>query len=336
MKRIIYKLAVLTFTAGIILVSFLTKSASEENNSNFTATTAIPDTQFIISCYDNGVFNMYNTITDSLHFNTWHQYTKPEMGWNYDTTDNYLADTTQYKGLVTSQIAGNKTHGMRTIMSRPVIMYVGAGQRIDYQCENVGQGEAYWFWAYKYSLDNNDNINDFQDNSQYGKGEMVKQCISSLPENYSETLIDSGLRSNRELSFTQTNWYLSDTAWDWYIMPRIRIDSAYAAGTAHNEDTVCQIMLTGWRGDTVKNILIKIINFKNNPSAPYNGIYLDSFFFSSGQTDLTIPKDTVIKYFLPQNPGWTFDWSRTCLMCSSAPPVPIRASALAPSATTSC
>jgi hypothetical protein len=107
---------------------------------------------------------------------------------------------------------------------------------------------------------------------------------------------------------------MRDNAWDWFVMPRIRIDSIYAAGTAHNEDTVCRIIITGWKGDIVKDIWLFIKNFKQSYQGIYNGNYLDTFHLYGSQDSLYIDTATINSYFLPPNNGNPFDWGNTCKM----------------------
>ena len=316
MKKIIYKLALFLALISLLAVSFLTKIPEKKNENVSTAINAIHDTQFIIGAYDDGLFNMYDTLRNLLHFNTWHQFVSPYQGWNHITADNYLAPISNYVGLVTSLMAGNSNHNLRTIMSRPVITYVISGQRIDYQCESIPQGDPYWFWAYYNSVNNFSlSVYDTTDKSRYGSGEIVKCCRADTNHSglNARWIVDS-LRSNRELSFIQTDSCMRDNAWDWFVMPRIRIDSIYAAGTAHNEDTVCRIIITGWKGDIVKDIWLFIKNFKQSYQGIYNGNYLDTFHLYGSQDSLYIDTATINSYFLPPNNGNPFDWGNTCKM----------------------
>ena len=201
-------------------------------------------------------------------------------------------------------------------MNRPIIDYIVSGQRIDYQCENVPTNQYYWFWAYNNSFSDGNSIYDTEDHSQYGTGETVKYCMrDNNNPGGNACWLDSGLKANRELSFTQTLDYMADTAWDWSVMPRIRIDSAYAAGTAHNEDTVCRIKITGWKGEVVKDIGLLVENFKQSFQGTYHGNYLDTFHFYTGQDSLFLFKNSITQYFLPPDKGYCFNWGNdTCKM----------------------
>ena len=94
---------------------------------------------------------------------------------------------------------------------------------------------------------------------------------------------------------------MADYAWDWYVMPRIRIDSAYAnaPGGIHDTETVCKIKITGWRGNVIKDIGILVENFKPTLQSIYHGNYLDTFYYYYGQDNLNIDTATINRYFLP-------------------------------------
>ncbi|HEY5534400.1 MAG TPA: T9SS type A sorting domain-containing protein [Ignavibacteria bacterium] len=313
MKKIISKLVVIVLLISLLTISLLTKTSSEINTNSFLATTAIPDTQFIIGAFDDGAGSQYSHIRNELKFNVWHSYPKIESGWDGDTNDRYNGDTNDYKDQVTSRISNNGANYMRTFMDRPIIQYVVSGQRIDYQCENVQNGAPFGFWAYNNSLNNSNTVYDMVDNSIYGSNDTVKYCkADSNHSGINACWIDSSLRANRELSFTGTNSWLTDDAWDWYVMPRIRIDSSYAASATHDTETVCRLIIFGWYGDTVKNINLRIENFKN--SGIYSGNYIDKFYYLQGQDSLFILKDKITRYFIPKNPSAELNWDSTCQM----------------------
>jgi hypothetical protein len=307
MKKLIYKLGAFLGGVTLILVSYFTQPSAEINKTANAVSYAVPDTQFHIGAFDNGWYSQYKYIIDSLHFNTWHNYSGIDYGWYNMKSDNYRDPITDS---VSGIVSENKKNGMRTYMDRPIVEYIVAGQRVDYQCESVPLDNPYWFYSYTTSL-NNEYIYDTTDNSQYGTGERVKYCHKDV--NYPVTtpvFIDSGLKSNREMSLNGVRW-LSDNRWDWYVMPRIRIDSAYAAGTSHNEDTVCRIKITGWYGNVVKDIGILVKNFKEYNMSTYSGNYLDMFYFRSDQDSLKI--DTSLwRNFINESDldFFAFDWTK--------------------------
>ena len=311
------KLFILTAIAALLLASqFTSPSAGEKGLSN-TTTNPVPDSQFIIGAFHNGTDLDYY-YQDSLSLNTWHHYTAP-TGWSWPGTinDNYNGDPLEYGPWVRLRIDNNNNNkGMRTLMNRPIIEYLVGGQRIDYQCENIApnfQASRYWYYAYRYS-NTASNIVDIVDSSQYGDSkEMVKHCIrTEQSQNNGFAKIDSGLRANREMSFNNVNSWMRDDAYDWYVLPRIRIDSAYAADYSHFDDDVCRIVFTGWEGNVEAEFNLKVSSFRKNNSTPYNGNYMELFFDSQANLNyFTIPKSKLINF--TDTTKSVFDWSDTCL-----------------------
>ena len=294
MKKVIFKLVIFLAIISFLAVSFLTKKPSESNIGSIQQRYPVNDTQFQIGAFDNGWYCHYNYLIDSLKFNVWHNYSAIENGWYDSASDNYHQPI---PGFVSQIVDNNNTQNMRTFMDRPIIQYVIGGQRCDYQCESIPNGEPYWFWSFANSLNNGNNIKDTIDNSIYGMGEKVKYCRNI---NGSGCWIDSALISNRDLSFIGCNSWIRDDYWGWYIMPRLRIDSAYAAGTAHNTDTVCRIIIRGWNGNIVKDIGILIENFKEFPlTSIYHGNYIDTFYFAPGQENLFMNKSLISNFIRP-------------------------------------
>jgi hypothetical protein len=320
MKKLVYKLLGCFAGIGLILFSYFSQPSAEINKTANVETTSIPDSQFIFGAFNSGSFEnpLYDTLRN-LGFNTWHVYTHAIEGWPGVPNDRYDGNPGVYGPRVTGRIDANKQHNLRTFMDRPIIEYIIAGQRIDYQCESIGSSfssNPYWFWAYNSSKNNfSDSIYDIYDYSSYGSGDTVKYCHKLVNNSGSNACwIDTGVRANRELSFVQTNYDLRDDAWDWYIMPRIRIDSAYAADLSNLSDTVCRIKIFGWRGYLVKDVGILVENFKPTSQSVYHGNYLDTFYFQYGQGNLVLSKDLITQYFLPNNSDlFPFNWpDSTC------------------------
>ncbi len=316
LKSIWIKLFILTATATLFLASQFTSPSANEKAQLNTSIYTVPDTQFIVGAFHNGVDTGY-TYQGQLNLNTWHHYTGPYWGWLSNVLDHYDNDISLYQGLVTSKInRNNNTEKMRTFMDRPIIEYLVGGQRIDYQCENIAanfQADPYWFYAYNHSLINNIRVEDMNDNTRYGNGERVKWCkiIEQNPLS-GYLLIDSGLRSNREMSFNQVNQWLGDTAYNWYVLPRIRIDSVYAADTSHFNDEVCKIVFTGWKGNVEAEFSLKVSSFRKNKSTPYNGNYMESF-YQNGELNLkylTIDKSKLKNF--TDTTKFVFEWKDTC------------------------
>ncbi|HAY33423.1 MAG TPA: hypothetical protein PK536_08325 [Ignavibacteria bacterium] len=280
-----------------ILVSLLLITAAavysftrSENNSavKLISSEDPPQTDFILGAMSNVFDNtMYNYLSDSLNFNMWHLYAGPvaNYGWTYNDgtripADTLGADTNSYGPLIKYRITQNSQNDLMTLMTRPVITYFSYGQRSDYQMEESTKVDPYYFfYTYKYSKVNNPFVTDIEDNSQYGNGEYVKRCIYDRDSPGSNAgLIVSGLKGNKEQA--NTFWdvpYLGDANNDWYIMPRIRIDSVFANDPLNQEKEVCKIIITNWDGDSLTQIL-KVKNFKPNIGSIYNGDYLEEYF----------------------------------------------------------
>ncbi len=315
LKTIGIKLFILTAIAALFLASQFTSPSANENAQLNTTTYTVPDTQFIVGAFHNGVDTSY-TYQGELKLNTWHHYTAHKgWGWWSKPHDSYDANVGDYQGLVTGIIAGNNQRNMRTLMDRPIIQYLVGGQRIDYQCENIAanfQADPYWFYAYNHSLINNIRVEDMNDNTRYGNGERVKWCkvIDQNPLN-GYLLIDSGLRANREMSFNETNEWMRDTAYSWYALPKIRIDSVYAADTNHFNDEVCKIVFTGWKGNVEAEFSLKVSSFKKDGATPYSGSYMESFYDAQSNLKyLTIPK-SIIRNFRDTT-IFAFNWDTLC------------------------
>ena len=311
MKKLVFKFSLFILGVILILISYFTQPSAEINKNNSFQSNSIIDTQFQIGAIQDGHRSMYNYIKDSLHFNVWHHYTSLLRGWDDDTIDNYLADITAYDDIVTQRKGQNDTKGLRTYFDRPIVSYIISGQRTDYECEVISDSsQLYWFNSYSNSVNNNITVFDTNDYSRYGAGERVKYCRTnnSVPESI-EGYINTGIKANRNLSYGKTaNPWCADDAWDWYVMPRIRIDSVYAAGTINNDSIICRIEITGWNGNVVKNIPLKVINFKKNDLDIYNGSYMDEYYFD-GQDSLYLDTATIRSQFLSSK---VYDWWETC------------------------
>jgi len=323
LKSIAVKLFILLSVGLLFLATqFTNPNANETGYSNTTAN-PVPDSQFTIGAFANGIDLGY-TYQGALKLNTWHQYTGPLAGWLGIDSDYYNANTSSYGPLVSAKINNNfNIAGMRTLSDRPIIEYLVSGQRIDYQCEQIDSGFAadpYWFYAYNNSVIVNNNTNyqisDVND-TQYGNNSKVKYChkINNGGTNQpleNDVLINSGLRANRELAFIQTNDWMKDDAYEWYVMPRIRIDTTFASDANNDTATVCNIVLYGYNDSIVKEIPLRVKNFKDNinNSYVYDGNYKEMYNFTLGQTKLEIDTAEIRHHFI--HPGGNpFDWDLT-------------------------
>ena len=318
LKSIGVKLFILTAIAGLFLASqFKSPSASERGLLN-TSAVPVPDSQFIVGAFDNGNDTAFFRQRNNMSINTWHFYTSPTTrGWLNSPYDRYDTSYSFYEGIVTGVVdANNQQRGMRTLMDRPIIEYLVGGQRIDYECEQIDSNytinNRYWFYAYRHSLNNNINIFDTTDNDpRYGSGEKVKHCLTtpqSIIDGY--VLIDSNLRANREMSFNNVNQWMRDDAYEWYALPRIRIDSAYAADYSHFDDDVCRIVFTGWKGNVEAEFNLKVSSFRKDIFTLYNGNYMEAFFDSQANLNYLKIDTSKLKNFTENDS--VFNWNAFC------------------------
>ena len=293
--KIIFSLLMIT---AALIYSF---KISERKTSGESAMSEPPQEEFILGALSNVFDNtMYNYLSDSLNFNMWHLYAGPVKGYGWTNDmgirmafDTLGGNTSQYGPYIRDRILQNSQNELMTLMTRPVVTYFAYGQRSDYQIEESTKVDPYYFfYTYNYSKVNAPWISDIQDNSQYGSGEYVKRCLydRDAPGSHS-SLIVSGLKGNKEQA--NTFWdvpYLGDRFSSWYIMPRIRIDSAFANDPSKQETEVCRIVITNWDGDSLTQVL-KVKNFKQSDDSIYKGEYISDYFSrpNSEINNLTIP-----------------------------------------------
>lgn len=305
------KYAVIASFVFLFFATQLKNTCTTENGYKSVSVFPVPDSQFIIGAFENAKEINYE-YSGEMRFNTWHKYTGPKnFGWPGINDDMFDRDINSYRQEAGSRIDLNKSKCMRTLMDRPIIEYLIGGQRIDYQCEYIKpsfSADRYWFYAYDSSLNNNATVSDAEDNSKYGKGERVKKCIvteQTFAHGY--TTIDSGMRANRELTFTQTNDWMKDNAYEWYVMPRIRIDSAFAADRKNDDIPVCKIELHGWNGALAKEIILTVKNFKDSANNKYDGGYKETYSNFPEGNKLVISTSEINSYFIHPG-GNTFWW----------------------------
>ncbi|MBM4158786.1 MAG: T9SS type A sorting domain-containing protein [Ignavibacteria bacterium] len=298
-KKIIEPIKMLIFTASVIVFVISQLTNITVGGKNETSNYNLPDSGYIIGYFHNGMlFDNYQYF-DSLKFNTWHKYTAPS-GWGWssnDTIDNYLQDTSIYKPIVLGRLGVNRGKEIRTIMDRPIIQYLCGGQRSDYQAEQItDENQPYWFHSYESSVNNHNlGIWDMDDSSQYGNRERVKYCKSNSEEpGKNACYILEKLRANREQSNRYVNLWNSDSIYNWYIIPRVRIDSVFANRPENFNKPVFAVEAYDWEGDLVKKANIYVRNFKQDENTIYSGNYLDSFHF-------IYPQDTINLIIYPGN-----------------------------------
>jgi len=228
--KIIYSIVLLFLT-----VAFISKIPTAEeksiSNTQLQPGSAIPDNEFIIGAMHNALDSNYSHIKNTFHMNTYHKYTGPYWGWfipnslTPDPDDKWNGDSSTISNIVSNRINLNNTQSLRTIMDRPIIQYLTFGQRSDYQCEKISEGNYYWFYSYNNSVDNDTTIDDIQDSSQFGDGQWVKHCVPSLPS--AGYIVDDLISDREQANKNRQNLWTRDHLYPWYIKPRIRIDSNF-------------------------------------------------------------------------------------------------------------
>lgn len=251
---------------------------------------------FIIGAMHDGIDYNYSYISDSLGLITFHKYTAPNWGWlqnngSYVPQDIVGGDTSVYGAYILQRLADNRTNKLSTLMDRPVLNYLCYGQSSNYECEESSKVDSlYKFYSYRNSRVNGTKITDVQDS-----GKWVKRCIydRQSPGSNADTIV-SGLITNREQAnnFFGGGYMVGDSTYDWYIMPRIRIDSAFANNPLNSTKNVCKIITTNWEGDSLVQVL-KVGNFRDQDSG-YSGKYIESYvdFDTNLVNKLTVPADS--------------------------------------------
>jgi hypothetical protein len=276
----------LYYSAGIILLSLLFLSSinainsAESGSQNFN-----PAKQFLITAMHSGADssnintgcnpdfsqNLYSILRDTLRFNAWHRY-----GCWFDN-DVPLGNIGVISQGITNTLTQNNQHGLRTIFDRPISRYVCYGQRSDYECEKISQYNDYYFHSFKNSITNT-YVSDFADYNFNGAGAKVKYCSFNAggPGVWSGYIVKD-LISNRE-QCNRVIDHTRDDIYDWYVKPRIRIDTAFANNPNNQEVKVCRIEMIDWNDNLVKSVDIRVKNFKNL-NLRYLGDYIVEYYY---------------------------------------------------------
>ncbi|MBS1550488.1 MAG: T9SS type A sorting domain-containing protein [Bacteroidetes bacterium] len=299
----------LFYSAGIFLLSLLFFNSIKAINTTGGSTQSFnPGKKFLITAMHSGFnptnscsteFSSYSLLRDTLRFNGWHRYGCWFSG------DNVFGDSSVIADGIASTLYQNNQHELRTIFDRPIIRYLGYGQRSDYQCEQVATGTDYYFHAFETSITNTF-VSDITDNNFNGGGAKVKFCSlnASEPGVWSGYIVKD-LRSNRE----QCNRIIDhtrDDIYNWYVKPRIRIDTAFANNPANRNVVVCRIDIFDWNGDTVKKVDIRVKNLMPSDSI-YRGKYIDEFFFSTSELNLILSPTDLCPTTTPMKEFYNWD-----------------------------
>jgi len=294
----------------ISVTSFILYRPSERTNSasiTSETTSGNSDGRFLIGAVNSSFDDSSNYVHyDSLGLDLWHTYTgtsdiDPVTNQRYPFTnmamnDKLLAPVDLYKADIQTKINSIYSHNeSRLMLMRPKIEWLCYGQRSDYQCEDSLMETALWFYSFQ-SAGHNGGV-DSQD-FRYADGNRVRYFRSQNSTN-GGTWVDSigtvisKLKANteqcRKSGTDGGNIWQTDEQWDWYIKPRIRIDSSFVENNPSS--IVCKIIVIAENGSTIlKEADIKARNFKQSQTSSYSGKYLEEFYFSpfNDTSNLTI------------------------------------------------
>jgi len=300
------KLVISLLIIAIIAISQLIKpekniSRTNDNGSLNTTTDTLP---FFVGAYCDSKETNKSILVDTLSFNFWHtflgnraiqdphnpsKFYYTPVGWNEH--DSLYISNTVTNDYVINVLQSNGAE-LRALMSRPKIEWLFFAQRSDYQCEDTSSlaNKTYnWFYTYKEHQRGGDTI----DNSPYGQGARVRYC--GLGMSRDSGYVVKGLIANREQVNTGNPGHgcpypgYGDGQFSWYVKPRLRIDSSFAANIINNDTKICRIEVVNYEGTVIKYQDIKVINFKELPNSSYRGNYMETFYSQpNAPIDLTI------------------------------------------------
>ena len=195
---------------------------------------------------------------DEIGLNVWHTYMRDDTDNNGRKTprtgvtgnDRLYTDVSEYSAEMIQKISQINSHGnSRLLWTRPKIDWLCYGQSSSYQCEEIGSSDDEWFYAFN---EHNAGSN-YQDITQYGSNQWVRHCeVNQNQTDGGAGWVVKRLRANTEQSNNSNHWS-ADGRCDWYIKPRIRIDSTVAHSIQN--PLVCNIKVIAENGTTVlKNV----------------------------------------------------------------------------------
>ena len=271
MNKLIFSVALLVSVTSL----FLYRSSENRNlNSISDQTTTVTNDSFMIGIMDNGNISTYEYLRDSLSTNIWHTYAP----WH--DSDGVFTNYSVYGNAVKNRLAENSNNNLLTLFDRPKLVYMCFGQRSDYQCEADNLNPDLLDYSYR-------NHNTGQD--EQDSGQWVRYC-SPIPTDYhSPGYVVQGLIANREQSNWHPNWghFAVDSIYNWYVKPRIKIDSIVVDTDPELE--VCRIDILNWDSTVMKSVIIRARNFKEqNTLSNYSGNYKEEFNFLSTDSNLII------------------------------------------------
>ncbi len=202
----------------------------------------------------------------------------------------FFDDISSYSGNVNSLLGNwNATFpGSNALfMEREKVLRAAYGQLSDYQCENV---PSTTHPGYGYITRNG------SDYTETWQGDSVSGIYTGLPDINNPTghwLVDSLYENMEQINFPapkqpvgidiswDSKYYYSDIKtpfYKWFVLPRMRIDSADAFGPSK---PVCRIVVVPYDGDTTTDSTRKVDIFTSDfrdANGNYNGQYLENYY----------------------------------------------------------
>jgi hypothetical protein len=291
----------ITFSVSLVLliaIFYFSKPKANENSvTNVTSFMNI-DTFRIGAHWTGYTYSNYDSLKE-MNLNLWHFTGGIDNGWVWAGVANDYRDShyDAYGNNVKKKIDTNMSAGnMKTIMDRSKINYLGNGKRSDYECEENNINANYWFYAYR---DHDTSVSeDMLDNSQFGSNNTYVRY--SQKNRHDTGYVVKRLISNREQTSFRPGVNLK-----WYIMPRIRIDTAFANNPNNYYKPVCKIEIRNFYDTIIKKTNLYVRHFLDT-SGYYNGHYLEQFNFNPQLSDTNLIIDST-GVFNPDHEAYTND-----------------------------
>lgn len=279
------------FTVLLVLavaVFYFSKPNAKESSVTGVAPASGTDTIFRIGLVNIGGQTDFDFLAP-LNCNLWHKYMERGTQFNKSVPVGWVKIGAEHDSLYTeygnyaSDVRGilerNNGENYKSYSMRPKLDMLAYSQRSDYQCEHIPAftDNVDWWYAFDYSDYGTSNDND--------SGVVVRHLI---PNTHSSGYIVKQLRANRE-QVDNRELLFNDANYNWYIKPRMRIDSAFANNPVNWNKKVCKIDVINYDGDTIIKTDLTVFQFLNNVNNFYNGSYKeDGFRFVDGKNHLLV------------------------------------------------
>jgi hypothetical protein len=264
------------FVLSILVYSYYSPptmtSALQFNNEN----------EYLFGALSSG-YDLSYVYLDSVGFNSWHLYGGSRLGdngrhypdgWTHPDIapgDSLFSNYNAYVGQIQNVLTGVYSHRMKALMMRPKIEWLCYGQRSDYQCENIS-GDL-WFYSF------NEHETGIQETDS-GQGVIHCRTFGKHKGNDNPGFVVKRLKANTEQCNSGSE-YRGDSECEWFIKPRIRIDSAFANNQANWDKLVCRVDIKNQDNNLIKNIDIRVRNFKQHQDSIYKGNYIEKYYFDT-------------------------------------------------------